>query len=124
MNKFASFLIIISTCIAAHAQVRPELSRLFDELKGIGIEYLDIIKSGGLDGPYQLHYSIALDYRPKHYRKASGPALDSLLQRDRSLQEQRLAAVLAVAERSGVKELLLSELCKECLDVQFCKMVK
>ena len=93
MNKFASFLILITTCITAHAQVRPEMSRLFDELKGIGIENLDIIKSGGLDGPYQLHYSIALDYRPKHYRKASGPALDSLLQRDRSLQEQRLAAV-------------------------------
>lgn len=93
MNKFASFLILISVCVAANAQVRPEMNRLFDELKGIGIEYLEIIKSGGDGSPNQLHYSISLDYRPKQYRDTSGTASDSLLQRDSSLQEQRLAAV-------------------------------
>lgn len=93
MNKLASFIILISICVASHAQVRPEMNRLFDELRDIGIVYSDVIKWGGESGPYQLHYSIGLDYRPKRYRNVSGPTLDSLLQRDRKLQERRLAAV-------------------------------
>ena len=93
MKKTILSLMFALFCVTSPSQINPKMQALIDQLTALGEKPFTKDKTGGQGNPIRLRIAVNLYYSPDMYSGIDGPALDSLLQEDRSKLKQQVKAI-------------------------------